>query len=333
MIFKRIAAALQWRIRALLPKKTQRALLRDNAKYYAKRFYQYSGVANKTRETDAAYLTWLGHVVEKGLAMPDMRLGFGGERVRELIGRLDAYLTNHGERDLPYIAGVHILKTYAAVHRERGFALDADVLAAIDALPDADVPSAYDKADYTPGEFFAAKDAAFPELAAARKSVRNYDPTKPIEVERLVRAIEIASSAPSACNRQPARVHIITRREQIDACLALQNGNRGFGHLCDKLLIVCGDLRTIYDAHEFFDLNTNVGMFIMNLSYALYHEEIGHCILNWYAKPEQDKKLRETAGIPEHENVVCMISCGAVPDRFRIAVSPRYEAEHFYVVH
>lgn len=333
MILRRIAGAIYWRARRLLPKKTQRRLLRDFARYYANRFYKYSGVARRTKETDAAYLTWLGHVVEKGLAMPDMRLGFGGERVRELLAKLDAYASAHGQRDLPYIMGVTVLKTYAQVHRERGFALDADILAAIDALPDADAPAVCAKAEYTREEFFSAKDAAFPELAHARKSVRHYDPGKPIAVERIVRAIELAATAPSACDRQPARVHIITGKEQIAACLALQNGNRGFGHLCDKLLIVCGDLRTIYDAHEFLDLNTNVGIFVMNLSYALYHGEIGHCILNWYAQPELDRKLRAAAGIPEHENVVCLIACGEVPEKFRIAVSPRYEAEHFYVVH
>lgn len=51
--------------------------------------------------SDMANLLIMGHVLEKGITMPDRRLGFGYERVRELITFLkeviSLYTANHTE--------------------------------------------------------------------------------------------------------------------------------------------------------------------------------------------------------------------------------------------
>lgn len=143
----------------------------------------------------------------------------------------------------------------------------------------------------------------------------------------------MAQTAPSACNRQPTRVHIIENKELIKQCLSLQNGNRGFGNLADKLLIVTGNLQTVLGSQEYFDLNTNVGIFIMNLSYSLHYYEIAHCILNWYALPKTDKNLRKIVEIPEEETVVSFIVCGKAPKEFKIAESPRVPVDEIIKIH
>lgn len=52
--------------------------------YFRYRFQHYSGAFIKSKAKDMAYLTWLYHVVEKGLAMPEMKMGFGSEKIKEL---------------------------------------------------------------------------------------------------------------------------------------------------------------------------------------------------------------------------------------------------------
>lgn len=42
----------------------------------------------------------------------------------------------------------------------------------------------------------------FFDLIARRESCRNYDPNKKVETEKLVKCIEAARLAPSACNSQ-----------------------------------------------------------------------------------------------------------------------------------
>ena len=48
---------------------------------------------------------------------------------------------------------------------------------------------------------------AYFDLIAARQSCRRFDPARPAEREKLVRCVEAARLAPSACNSQPWRFH------------------------------------------------------------------------------------------------------------------------------
>lgn len=139
----------------------------------------------------------------------------------------------------------------------------------------------------TPAGYYACINSNFKDFSASRHSIRDF--AGEIPVARIVDAIDIAKNAPSACNRQPSRVHVVVDKNLIAQCLSLQNGNRGFGNLVNKLLVITGDLSSVLGAQEFFDLNTNVGIFIMNLSYALHYNKVAHCILNWYVLPKEDK--------------------------------------------
>ena len=86
-------------------------------------------------------------------------------------------------------------------------------------------------------------------------------------------------------------------------------------------------------SQEFFDLNTNVGIFIMNLSYCLHYNKVAHCILNWYVYPENDVRLRNLVGLPNSETIVAFIVCGDVPEAFKVVRSPRVDAKQIYTIH
>lgn len=303
-------------------------------KYNKRKFYKYAGAFQASKIRDTAYLTWLYHVIEKGLAMPQMKIGFGQEKIRELCEKLETYAREYGKDNVTYASGIGTLYQYKMTHQDIGFSLPTDIANAIDRLTQKeDADSTKMNGGYTRESFYKDEHAEYPVFASSRHSVRNFDTTKDVAVGELIDAIKIAQTAPSACNRQPARVHIVTDHEMIEKCLSMQNGNRGFGNLANKLLIITGDLQTILGAQEFFDLNTNVGIFIMNLSLALHYHEIAHCILNWYAMPKEDARLHKIVGIPEEENVVAFIVCGKVPSEFKIAISPRIETDEIVKIH
>ena len=48
----------------------------------------------------------------------------------------------------------------------------------------------------------------FTEIAENRQSCRSYDPTRPVEQEKLKRILESARLAPSACNGQPYHITV-----------------------------------------------------------------------------------------------------------------------------
>ncbi|TSA27192.1 MAG: NAD(P)H nitroreductase, partial [Bacteroidetes bacterium] len=53
----------------------------------------------------------------------------------------------------------------------------------------------------------------FLELVQKRESCRAYDPSRPVEQEKLDRCIEALRLAPSACNAQPWKLVVITDPE------------------------------------------------------------------------------------------------------------------------
>lgn len=174
-------------------------------------------------------------------------------------------------------------------------------------------------------------ESSFPEFSASRHSVRHFN--GPVSLEQIERAVSLARNAPSACNRQHTRVHCICDKETRKKVLSLQNGNRGFGHLADKLLIITADLHDIRWEEERNDLYTNAGIFLMNLCYALHANKVAHCLLNWSVSPFRDILLRKLVSIPDHETVICILACGDCPEQFSLASSPRKPVSEILTVH
>ena len=314
----------------MVPK--QDDILEEVFDYYKDRFLNYSGAFSNSMGKDEAYLFWLAHVVEKGLAMPNMKLGFGKDRVIELASKLDQFKTNYSSNSVAFEAGVDVLREYDRIHKLNNYELSEDTKQVISKFLGNYTPKS-DRGVYTPDTFFANIQESFESFSKGRHSIRNFNLTEDVQIEELIDCIKLAQMAPSACNRQPVRVHIISKKDDIAKCLSLQNGNRGFGNLANKLLIVTGNLQTVLGAQEFFDLNTNAGMFLMNLSYSLYYHKIAHCILNWYALPKDDKALRKYIGIPDQENIVAFVVCGKAPEEFKVAISPRKDVECIVTCH
>lgn len=299
--------------------------------YHALRFARYSGTFHSSYIKDRAYLTWLYHVIEKGLAMPNMRLGFGHDRLLELVDMILSF-ENKYQRNGVVLDAVSVVLEYKRIHDENHYPLPEDIMKAISVIVKKYPGSnpLYQK-EMTREDYYKELNQPFPMFAASRHSVRNF--AGHISMEQIICAINIAKQCPSACNRQPARVHVVTERELIDKCLSMQSGNRGFGQLSDKLLIVTGDIRTLMGSQEFMDLGVNVGIFMMNLSYGLHYNKVAHCILNWYATPKGDKKLRRLLNISDYETIFAYIVCGDVPERFKLVMSPRLDVKEFYTVH
>ena len=303
--------------------------MRTKAKAEARKAFSYdrhlfSKHAGALNENDAgaseAEIIMAYHVLEKGLTMPNSRQGFGKERVKHLINLIESFEKRFGKSSqVEHASGV--VKAYGQKNQ-----------ADIDSFPELKRFLDQHKSTHaaiephvTKQEFFANKDAPFPLFASSRHMVRHF--AKPIPPELLMKAVQIASSAPSACNRQPARVHIIADKQAKEKILALQGGSRGFGTSADKLLMITASLKSIRWGWERHDPYTNGGIFAMNLCYALHYCGIAHCILHWSVSPSVDRQARSLLGIPSHEAIVLMIACALPPDEFDIAASPRMSAQ------
>lgn len=310
---------------------TQRRISNQVFEYNKKRFFKYSGVFRNSKVKDLSYLTWLYHVIEKGLAMPNMRLGFGHDKIVELYHLINTDMKRYGISKSVTDA-VSVLKEYKRVHENANYRLPSDIMEILEDISNtfADIKP-MNQTEVTKEEYYSSINKDFKDFSMSRHSVRNFSGS--VSLDDIKKAIDLAHYCPSACNRQPVRVHIVSDPKLKNECLKLQNGNRGFGYLADKLLIMTGDLSTVLGGQEFFDLGNQVGIFTMNLCYALHYYRIAHCVLNWYAMPSQDKQLRKLLNIPDEETIFSFIVCGDVPEKFKLVMSPRIPVEQIYTIH
>lgn len=322
--------ANRWRVRRKL---------KSCCDYDLKRMLEFSGACNgDTREAAIADIIATYHVVEKGLTMPNRRFVFGREIVKSLMRKVEEFEARYGCADAQVEHAAGVVAEYFRMHRnlehdKDRISLDADFKAKLEAFSSNHGSlQIRGQPHMTKERFYGDRTSAFDKFAFARHTLRHYGGGE-LPIGRIASAVEIALSTPSACNRQYCRVHCITDKSDMSSILEIQGGNRGFGHLADKLLIVTADLQGLLMAQERSDLYTNGGMFLMNLCYALYYKEIAHCILNWSKMPEEDLRLRRIVPLKPSETVIALLTCGETPDEFDVAASPRKTLDDVLIVH
>ena len=289
----------------------------------AERFLMHAGFRSRSKSYDEALIVVGYHAVEKGLTMPNRRLSFGHDNLRALMANIRAFKSKYGNLTVQVSHGVSVIAEYWHLHKSFDMSKDVEYWHAIESFVSEFGDGSYEaQTRVTSGAFYAKKTAAFPDFARARHTLRQYTGT--ISEAEICAAVELAQTAPSACNRQPVRIFCVEGKGK-DEILRFQSGNRGFGPAGDKLLIVTGELGTICWPEERHDVYTNCGIFLMNLSYALFYSEIAHCILNWSiaTDPSQEAMVREIAKIPDSQIIAAMVICGKAPDEVDVAASPR----------
>jgi nitroreductase len=272
-----------------------------------------------------ALLTYYYHVVEKGLTMPEPRVGFGFENMNRLM-KLCLEYVNEGfdvERDT-FVHCLSVMEEYLEFHCDADYTVDSELERGVQQLLENRNIRRIRQIEVSSEDFFRHRNSDFSIFSRSRHTVRNYiDKIIPDDVFK--ECVELAQKSPSACNRQPNHVYIIRDADTQEKVLSLQNGNRGFGHLANAIVVFTGNVSSFRFADERNELYLNSGMFAMSFIYALHNNGIGSCALNWSVAPRVDRKLRRIIEIPDNETITLVLSCGYLPNRIKVAASPRRE--------
>jgi hypothetical protein len=282
------------------------------------RRYSTAFAPPSTRSQMRGHLVFDYHRIEKGLALPEPRPGFGRETILKLIRDLAAYRHEHGEDDLSDIVNSIFLEyrealdrseisfpeVYAHIQKHLGSAGRGGTLL------------------LTHDNLFAVPSEVARRFLASRRSIRAFT-GEPVSRAAIEAVVELAQNAPSVCNRQSARIFCSNERTTIDRVLAHQNGNRGFGHLLGAVVIVTTDLEKFHSLGERNQPFVDGGIFAMSFVLALHAFGLGGCMLNWSVEPGTDRALREEFDIPESHVIITLIGCGHPVDPVRVAMSPR----------
>lgn len=295
--------------------------------YTTFRTLKYSSLKNNT-EAWKASMRVSCHIIEKGLTMPEKRLGFGQDRVIIISNEV---LANKQYKELPEIEiAVGIIKEYNNLHEDYSYKLPNKIQGLID-----EVVKLYpefkklEQIKISRETYFSAKEDVFSKFAASRRSVRNF--SKKATDKQIRDSVELALTAPSACNRQAFKCHVFNNEEKVKEILSHQNGNRGFGHLIPQVCVLTVDLRMI-GKNEQNDIYFNAGLFAMNLCYSFHYNEVGTCMLNWSVTPKKDKKFRKVVNIPKQESITVIIGFGIPKKQIEIARSDKKRVEDAIVI-
>lgn len=295
----------------------------NNYLYDALRFTGASTALRQSKDQEAlsSQLVFQYHKLEKGLALPTPKPGFGGVVVKRIDGLVRQYIGLYGV-DETVSDTLGALRTFVAESQKGGheFPLANKLIAEYGHGGRGGVIAVTREAIHAhrlndPEAFF-----------ANRYSIRNFAP-EPVDRSLLERAVRMAQKTPSVCNRQCGRVHVFTTPDLKRQALSFQNGNRGFGHLASAVIVVTADMRGFLSVGERNQAWVDGGLFAMSVNYALHALGLGACMLNWSVEDKVDRAMRKAMRIPDHEAVITMMAVGNIPEQLRVAQSPRKPLE------
>lgn len=301
--------------------------------YDANLYYNSSVNISELEESKAlSHIMMKTHVVEKGLTMPEMKIGFGQKRIIDLIHILDSFITKYHSENERVNYSIGVLKEYYNVHENQKETLSPLLVSKMEKLfkkvekIELIIQPKFLKENY----FYECNN--FINFSNSRHSVRNFTGEK-INFDLVINAIDMCRNTPSACNRQSVKVHMYKEYNDIQNILNIQGGNRGFGHLVSCLVVITYDMSVYFEGIERNTGLVDGGLYCMNLLYFLHYQKLGACILNASNDKNKDQALRKVTNIPNNEAFVAMIAIGEVHDEFYIALSKRDSISTVLKVH
>lgn len=325
------------KIKSLLPEFSLKHLrkLKSYANTYRlfwgdrKRFLKaYAKSNSKDVQNIKSLMIFYGHSIEKGLSRENPRVGFGKKIMLSLLEQMKRYdELGFDKGDVCFINAASIVNEYFTFHAKK----NSDI---------AYIPKKFNLIIEEIGliksqlggvrkiismEKVSKKKMNFKALASSRCSIRDFDDTN-LDMNLVREAIEIASKSPSVCNRQSARIYIITDKEKIEQILKIQGGFNGYTPP-PCLILVTSDIRCFIDVSERNQPYIDGGIFSMSLVYALEYQGFATCILNAMLDSKKMKITKDLLGIQNSENLILYISVGNSKNDYTVPRSFRYPIE------
>lgn len=161
----------------------------------------------------------------------------------------------------------------------------------------------------------------FSTVVTTRRSIRSYS-SDPIEREILLEVVNLARLAPSAANRQPWRLLLVSSREWLDKVHAAYP--RSWFMEAPHVLIVTGSLdkawQRPYDGYN--SLETDLAIVMDHIVLSACSKGIGTC---WIANYEPDV-LRQNLGLGNEERVFALTPLGWPTPRHETLASDEEKA-------
>ncbi|MBN1217025.1 MAG: nitroreductase family protein [Candidatus Lokiarchaeota archaeon] len=153
----------------------------------------------------------------------------------------------------------------------------------------------------------------FYDVIFGRESIRDYDPNRPVELEKLKRILEAGQIAPSAANKQPWKFLLISSNEMLEKVREcyLKEWFKNAPHI----LVVVGDVNEAWRRKEDgkASIETDLTIAMDHMILAAENEGVGTC---WIAAFNENN-LRDALELKDNEVVFAITPLGYPNEGFQ----------------
>jgi nitroreductase len=250
------------------------------------------------------------HRLEKGLIMQPRRAVFASDYITETVVVYLKAVQQATLCDAELKWATDVLTEYFAVVQDN--TVIAKARAMFNSAPKA--PKAATAATSIPYAHQTLPPAAvsFADLSALflrRRSVRWYQ-QKTVDPELIRQAVNIATLAPSACNRQPYRFDLLSNPVDAADIARCAMGTTGFADNIPCLIVVVGDLSCYPAERDRHVIYIDASLAAMQLMLALETLGLSTCPINWPDIEGREAILQNKLGLGFHERPVMLMAVG-----------------------
>ncbi|MDO3720307.1 nitroreductase family protein [Marinobacter sp. chi1] len=169
------------------------------------------------------------------------------------------------------------------------------------------------------------RNVDFDELAnlfIRRRSVRWYQ-DKHVPLELVQKAANLASLAPSACNRQPYKFAFCNDKQKAVAIAKCAGGTTGFAGNLPAIIAIVGDLSAYPFERDRHLIYIDGSLAAMQLMLALETLGLSSCSINWPEVDSSERKLRKIISLKDYERVVMLLAVGYADEQGGIPYSQK----------
>lgn len=253
----------------------------------------------------------LAHSLEKGMAVKNVKLGYGKEKAELLAELIINYQEVTKENGFAIIESLAILDKYMELMTSQG--VDIGILnRRIGPIISEHI---HEISSYNAGEehisysdLIKGSDFDFKQFVQGRQSVRSFS-DEIIPLETIYDIIDVANSAPSACNRQPNHVYFTSTQKLAHELERFITGTHSFKNEVPYFMIVTTD-RAYFTEDESLQWYVNGGIYLAFLTLACHSRGVGSIIMQWKFGTDDEREFKNLLGIPSSEAVVAILGCG-----------------------
>jgi nitroreductase len=249
------------------------------------------------------------HRLEKGLIMKPRRTCFAEGYITETVLQYERYSESSFIDKLEWQWAYSVLNLYFDVVEKTKTIKDAYIKFSSIMILHPIVDKQLVPYEHQEIETSGVDIEAFSKLCRQRRSVRWFL-DKPVPFDLIRQAVNVASQAPSACNRQPFNFYISKSVKEARELGSIPMGTSGFSQNFQSTVVVLGDLSAYPYERDRHVIYIDASLAVMQLMLALETLGLSSCVINWPDVEILEEKMERALNLKKSQRPIMLVTIG-----------------------